>query len=124
MIAKIREPKPAVHQNIQLIATEQQDPEPRVNIVTRSGVSTSGTSQETETNTSQPGMRRVPKKAAPLDLRKNKEAFQEAKMSFTNPTTQDRRYLHLVAYRSRHLAPIALNRHHRLPHQDDAIMRI
>ena len=87
MIAKIREPKPAVHQNIQLITAEQQELEPQVNIVTRSGVSTSGTSQETETNTSQPGMLRVPKKAAPLDLRKNKEAFQEATMSFSDPTT-------------------------------------
>ena len=44
LIAKIREPKPAAHQNIQIIATEQEELEPRVNIVTRSGVSTSGTS--------------------------------------------------------------------------------
>ena len=51
MIAKIREPKPAAHQNIQLIAAEQEEPEPRVNIVTRSGVSTSETLQDTEKNT-------------------------------------------------------------------------
>ena len=36
--------KPAAHQNIQLIAAEQEEPEPRVNIVTRSGASTNGTS--------------------------------------------------------------------------------
>ena len=44
LIAKIREPKPAVHQNIQLITAEQKEAEPRVNIVTRSGASTSRTS--------------------------------------------------------------------------------
>ena len=51
MIAKIREPKPAVHQNIQLIAAEQEELELRVNIVTRSGASTSPTSQNAEKNT-------------------------------------------------------------------------
>ena len=51
MIAKIRDPKPVVHQNIQLIAAEQKEPEPRVNIVTRSGASTSRTSQDAEKNT-------------------------------------------------------------------------
>ena len=50
LIAKIREPKLAVHQNIQLIAADQKEPEPRVNIVTRSGASTSGTSPDTENN--------------------------------------------------------------------------
>ena len=50
LIAKIKDPKPAVHQNIHLIAAEQAEPEPRVNIVTRSGASTSRTSQETEKN--------------------------------------------------------------------------
>ena len=53
MIDKIREPKPAAHQNIKLITTEPDEPEPKVNIVTRSGASTSGTSQEIEKNTSQ-----------------------------------------------------------------------
>ena len=53
MIAKIRDPKPAAHQNIQLIATEPKEPEPAVNIVTRSGASTSGTTQESGQNTSQ-----------------------------------------------------------------------
>ena len=72
LIAKIREPKPAVHQNIQLIAAEQEEPEPRVNIVTRSGVSTSETSQDTEKNTGQEWVRRAPNKATPLDLQKNK----------------------------------------------------
>ena len=72
MIAKIREPKPAVHQNIQLIAAEQEEPEPRINIVTHSGVSTSGTSQEMEKNTGQEWVRRAPNKVTPLDLQKNK----------------------------------------------------
>ena len=72
MIANIREPKPAVHQNIQLIAAEQKEPEPRVNIVTHSGVSTSETSQDTEKNTGQEWVRRAPNKATPLDLQKNK----------------------------------------------------
>ena len=85
MIAKIREPKPAVHQNIQLIAAEQAEPEPRVNIVTRSGVSTSGTSQETEKNTGQQWVHRAPSKATPLDLHKNKQTFQEAKDFFDEP---------------------------------------
>ena len=75
MIAKIREPKPAAHQNIQLIATEQEEPEPRVNIVTRSGVSTSETSQDTKKNTGQDWVRRAPNKATPLDLQKNKHTF-------------------------------------------------
>ena len=72
MIAKIREPKPAAHQNIQLIAAEQAELEPSVNIVTRSGASTNGTSQETEKNTSQEWVRRAPSKATSLDLQKNK----------------------------------------------------
>ena len=44
LISKTREPKPTVHQNIQLIPTEQKELEPRVNIETRSGASTSLTS--------------------------------------------------------------------------------
>ena len=72
MIAKIREPKPAAHQNIQLIAAERDEPEPRVNIVTRSSVSTSGTSQEMKKNTGQEWVHRAPSKATPLDLQKNK----------------------------------------------------
>ena len=72
MIAKIKDPKPTVHQNIQLIASEQEELEPRVNIVTHSGVSTSGTSQEMEKNTGQEWVRRAPSKATPLDLQKNK----------------------------------------------------
>ena len=35
LIAKIKDPKPAVNQNIQLIAAEQKEPEPRVNVVTQ-----------------------------------------------------------------------------------------
>ena len=46
LIDKIKDPKPTVNQNIQLIAAEQKEPEPRVNIVTRSGASTSKTSQD------------------------------------------------------------------------------
>ena len=75
MIAKIKDTKPAVHQNVQLIVAEQAEPEPRVNIVTHSGVSTSGTSQETEKNTGQQWVRRAPSKATPLDLQKNKQTF-------------------------------------------------
>ena len=86
MIAKIREPKPAAHQNIQLIAAEQEEPEPGVNIVTRIGVSTSGTLQEMEKNTGQEWVRRAPNKATPLDLQKNKQTFQEDKSFFDDPT--------------------------------------
>ena len=86
MIAKIRDPKPAAHRNIQLIVVEPKEPEPTVNIVTRSGASTSGTSQETEKNTSQGWVRRAPTKATALDLQKNKETFHEAKASFDELT--------------------------------------
>ena len=86
MIAKIKDPKPAVHQNIQLIAAEQAEPEPRVNSMTRSGVSTSRTSQETKKNIGQEWVHRAPSKAIPLDLQKNKETFHEAKASFDEPT--------------------------------------
>ena len=75
MIAKIREPKLAAHQNIQFIATEQEEPELRVNIVTGSGVSTSGTSPDNERNTGQEWVHRAPNKATPLDLQKNKQTF-------------------------------------------------
>src|SRR5713226_8211289 len=68
LIAKIKKPKPAAHQNIQLIAAEQDELEPRVNIVTRSSVSTSGTSQDTGKNTEQEWVRRDPNKATPLNL--------------------------------------------------------
>ena len=68
MIAKIRDPKLTAHQNIQLIAAERKEPEPAVNIVTRSGASTRGTSQETGKNTSQGWVRRAPSKAIALDL--------------------------------------------------------
>ena len=44
LIVNIKDTKPAVQHNIQLIVAEQEEPEPRVNIVTRSGASTSGTS--------------------------------------------------------------------------------
>ena len=87
MIAKIREPKPAVHQNIQLIAAEQKEPEPRVNIVTRSGASTSRTSQDdTEKNTGPQWVRKATNKSTPLDLQNNKEMFHQAKNFFTEPT--------------------------------------
>ena len=86
MIAKIREPKPAVHQNIQLIAAEQQEPEPRVNIVTHSGASTNGTSPDTEKNTGPEWVYKATTKSIPLDLQKNKETFQEAKNFFNDPT--------------------------------------
>ena len=72
MIAKIREPKPTVHQNIQLITAEQEELEPRVNIVTRSSFSNSGTSQEMEKSTGQQWVHRAPSKATPLDLQNNK----------------------------------------------------
>ena len=54
--------------------------------MTRSGVSTSGTSQETKKNTGQQWVRRAPNKATPLDLQKNKQTFQEAKAFFDDPT--------------------------------------
>ena len=117
LIAKIRDPKPAAHQNIQLIVAEQAEPEPRVNIVTRSGASTSGTSQETGKNTSQEWVRRALSKATTLDLQQNKETFNEAKAS--NLHYQDRRYRHLGVYRSKYLVAISLSRHSRLPHRED-----
>ena len=86
MIAKIRDPKPAVNQNIQLIAAEQKEPEPRVIIVTCSGASTSRTSQNTEKNTGPEWVRKATNKSTPLDLQKNKETFQQAKTFFTEPT--------------------------------------
>ena len=85
LLVKIREPKPAAHQNIQFIAAEQEELEPRVNIVTRSGVSTSGTLQDTEKNTGQEWVRKAPNKATPLDLQKNKQTFQEANTFFDDP---------------------------------------
>ena len=86
MIAKIRDPKPTVNQNIQLIVAEQKEPEPRVNIVTRSGASTSRTSQDTEKNTGLEWVRKATDKSPPLNLQKNKETFQQAKTFFTKPT--------------------------------------
>ena len=85
MIAKIKEPKPAVHQNIQLIAAEQEEPEPRVNIVTCNGASTSGTPEDSEKKTGPEWVRKATNKSTPLDLQKNKETFQEAKTFFDDP---------------------------------------
>ena len=85
MIANIRDPKPVVNQNIQLIAAEQKELELRVNIVTRSGASTSKTSQDTEKNTGSEWVRKATNKSTPLDLQKNKEMFQQAKTFFTDP---------------------------------------
>ena len=64
----MKDPKPAVHQNIQLIAAEPKEPDPTVNIVTRSGASTSGTSHAIEKNAGQSWVRRAPSKATALDL--------------------------------------------------------
>ena len=85
LIAKIKDPKPAVNQNIQLIAVEQKEPEPRVNIVTRSGASTSSTSQDDAKNTGPEWVHKETNKSTPLDLQKNKETFQQAKNFFTEP---------------------------------------
>ena len=85
LIANIRDPKPAVNQNIQLIAAEQKEPEPIVNIVTHSGASTSRTSQDTENNIGPEWVRKATNKSTPLDLQKNKETFQEAKTFFNEP---------------------------------------
>ena len=123
MIAKIREPKPAVHQNIHLSAAEQAEPEPRVNIVTRSGVSTSGTSQETGKNTEQEWVCRAPNKATPLDLQKKKKHFRKLRLSLMTLRNQDHRYHSLGAYCSKDLVVIALYRHRRLPHLEDAMRR-
>ena len=75
LIAKIKEPKPEVHQNIQLITAEQKEPELRVNIVTRSGASTSGASLDTEKNTGLEWVCKATTKSTPLNLQKNKETF-------------------------------------------------
>ena len=53
--------------------------------MTRSGVSTSGTSQEMEKNTGPEWVRRALNKTTPLDLQKNKQTFQEAKTFFDDP---------------------------------------
>ena len=68
MIAKMRDPKPAVNQKIQLIAAEQKEPEPRVNIVTRSSAYTSKTSQDAEKNTGPKWVRKATDKYTPLEL--------------------------------------------------------
>ena len=85
LIAKMKEPKLVVNQNIKFIAAEWKEPERRVNIVTRSGVSTSGTLQDTKKNTGQEWVRKAPNKSTPLDLQKNKQIFQEAKTFFDDP---------------------------------------
>ena len=77
--------KPVVHQNIQRIVAEQKELEPRVNIVTRSGASTSGTLQDTKENIGPEWVRKDTNKSTPLDLQKNKETFQEAKTFFNEP---------------------------------------
>ena len=53
--------------------------------MTRSGVSTSETSQDTENNIGQEWVHRAPNKATPIDLQKNKQTFQEAKTFFDDP---------------------------------------
>ena len=68
MIAKIKDTKPAANQTIQFIAAEQKEPEPRVNVVTRSGASTSGTSQDAEKKTGTQWVRKAIEKSTPLDL--------------------------------------------------------
>ena len=86
MIAKIKDPKPVVNQNIQLIAAKQKEPEPRVNVLTRSGASTSSTSQDAEKNTGPKWVCKATDKSTPLELQKNKETFQQAKTFFSDPT--------------------------------------
>ena len=54
--------------------------------MTRSGASTSKTSQDVEKNTGPKWVRKATDKSTPLDLQKNKEKFQQAKNFFTNPT--------------------------------------
>ena len=87
MISNIRDPKPAVNQNIQLIATEQKEPKPRANIVTHSDASTSRTLHDAEKNTGPEWVRKETNKSTPLDLQKNKETFQQAKTFFNDPTS-------------------------------------
>ena len=70
---------------MQLITTEQKEPEPRINVVTRSGASTSGTSQDAEKKTRTQWVHKATDKPTPLDLQKNKETFQQAKTFFANP---------------------------------------
>ena len=76
LIAKIKDPKPVVNQNIQLIVAEQKEPKPRVNIVNHSGASTSTTSQDAKKNTGPKWVHKATDKSTPLDLQKNKETFQ------------------------------------------------
>ena len=54
--------------------------------MTRSGASTSRTSQDDEKNTGSEWVRKAINKSTPLDLQKNKETFQEAKTFFNDPT--------------------------------------
>ena len=75
MIAKIKDTKPAANQTIQFITAEQKEPELRVNVVTRSGLSTSNASQDVEKKTRTQWVRKAPEKSTPLDLQKNKEVF-------------------------------------------------
>ncbi len=86
MIAKIKHTKPAANQNIQFITAEQKEPEPRVNVVTRSGVSTSNTSQDVEKKKGTQWVHKAPEKSTPLDLQKNKVTFQQAKTFFSKQT--------------------------------------
>src|SRR5271155_324546 len=82
LIAKIKDTKPAVNQNIQFIAAEQKEPEPRVNVVTRSGATTSNTSQDAVQKIGTQWVRKAPEKSTPPDLQKNKETYQQAKTFF------------------------------------------
>ena len=86
MIAKIKDTKPAANQTIQFIAAEQKELEPRVNVVTRSGLSTSNASQDVEKRTGMQWVRKAPEKSTPLDLQKNKEVFQQARTFFAEET--------------------------------------
>ena len=75
MIAKIKEPKPVVHLSIQLITAEHKEPEPRVNIVTRSGASTGLISRDAKKNIGPEWVHKTTTKLTPLDLQKKKETF-------------------------------------------------
>ena len=54
--------------------------------MSRSGASTSRTSKDAENNTGPKWVHKATDKSTPLDLRKKKETFQQAKTFFTGPT--------------------------------------
>ena len=82
-MAKMQEKKLQVNQNIQLIVAEKREPDPTINIVTRSRVATGAQDSKTEKPTTQ-WVRCANLKTTPLDLQKQKEAFKQAQEYFSD----------------------------------------